>query len=230
VPGNDTHAAAGGAGAAVVCAALALPVVWWAIPIAAASIASPWPDRLEKAPRALWRRVRKRQARHVERKGKPSRLYDRLDRRLRKLQVHRSWTHWLSVGLAIALLLGVLTFGAIVGVGFIGVTLAEHAGSDAAMPTQVWTVAAWGGMFASLGVFIGCALHSFLDGFTMLGSPMLGPWRRERLHIVDKPHWIDDGDEAKLRKLCPVVIVGSVAAHYYSDLAPLITAIYHAVA
>lgn len=230
MPGNDTHAAAGGAGAAVVCAALALPVVWWVIPIAAASIASPWPDRLEKAPRALWRRVRKRQARHTARKGKPSRFYDRLDRRLRKLQVHRSWTHWLVVGLAIALLLGALTFGAIVGLGFVGVTLAASAGSGTAMPTEVWTVGAWAGLFAALGVFVGCGLHSFLDGFTMLGSPMLGPWRRERLHIVEKKHWIDEGDEAKLRKLAPCVIAGAVAVHYYGDLAPLVVELYRAVA
>lgn len=237
MPGNDTHAAAGGAGAGLVCLLVDLPIAWWPIPVLIAGVASPWPDRLEKIPRALWRLVRDRKPR---RRALLS-LQDGLDRRLRKLQVHRRWTHWLSVAVLLALAAGLAAGGALVGVAalvLIGVEAAAH--SDAAMPGEVWTFAPWIAAFTALGVLVGCALHSYLDGYTELGSPMLGvpgcprtqrrvhvpavrfTWRGVRLVPRTAGHWLDKKDEARIRAVAPLVIVACVALHFYADLAPLV--------
>jgi hypothetical protein len=234
VSDNVTHGKVGGAGAAVVCAALAVPIVWWAIPIATAAVASPWPDRLERVPRALWRQLR------------DTRWADgRVDRRLRRLQVHRYWTHWLTTGLTIALVLGAGAFGALIGTSALLLMALEGVAPDRAvtMPAEVWTYAAWMGVFVALGVFVGYALHSYLDGWTELGSPIGGvpglPRTQRRRHVIPKwivrrrarrgrEPWINEADEARLRRWSPRVIVASAAAHFHAVLWPLVVQAFEA--
>lgn len=223
MPSNKTHRPIGGAGAAVVCAAVGLPVLWWVVPIATATYSSPWPDRLERLPRALWRLVHKR----WEQPGRPRR--DRASRLLRRLQVHRYWTHWMSTGVVLGLLAGAVTLGGIVGVVALLLLALEGIAPDSAitMPGEVWTYAGWLGIFVALGVFVGCGLHSYFDTWTELGSPMGGPWCDRRLHLVPKivvrhrarrgkEPWLDEEDEETIRKWCPRVIAASVAAHYHA--------------
>jgi hypothetical protein len=225
MPSNKTHRPIGRAGAAVTCTLLGLPIGWWLVPIAAATYASPWPDHLERVPRAVWRRVHDR----WEQPERPRR--DRASRLLRKLQVHRRWTHWLSVGFAIALLLGAAAAGALVGAAALLLLALEGIAPDRAitMPGELWTFAAWVGVFAALGIFVGYALHSYFDGWTELGSPMGGPWCKRRLHVVPKivarrrarrgkEPWLDDDDEEAIRRWAPRIIVASVALHYRREL------------
>lgn len=233
MPGNDTHAAVGGAGAAVVDLLIGLPIAWWVVPVAAATIASPWPDRLERVPRKLWQRTRTRW---------PN---GNLDRRLRRLQVHRGWTHWIpSTAVAVAIAVGAATAGALLGlVALVLLAVEAAAGSHTTMPTEALTYAPWVGLLAALGAFVGYALHSYLDGWTDLGSPMWGipgrPRTQRRRHAVpgrkrrgkpDPRLWIDEDDEAALRRWAPRVIVLCVVLHYRADLWPLAVQLYDAIA
>jgi hypothetical protein len=255
MPSNKTHRPIGGAGAAVTCAVIGLPIAWWLVPIAAATRAGAWPDKLEKVPRALWRRVRPWELRAGVRlaaarlSGTPAtgwrarrdRGLVKLDRLLRRLQVHRRWTHYIgSTGVALAVLTGAAAAGALVGVLTLGLLLLQGVAPDhaATMPAEAWTYATWVGAFAALGVFVGVALHSYFDGWTELGSPMAGPWCKRRLHVVPKivarhrarrgqEPWLNDEDEATIRKWCPRVIAASVAAHYHAAVWTACEAAYH---
>lgn len=256
MPSNRTHRPVGSAGAAVTCAAIGLPIVWWLVMVTAATVASPWPDKLEKVPRALWRRVRPWEVRASVRladlalNGTPDtswrvrrdRALVKLDRLLRKLQVHRRWTHYVfATGVPIAVIVGAAALGALAGAATLLLMAAEGIAPDRQMtiPGEAWGWAAWIAIFAAFGAFVGYALHSYLDGWTEMGSPMLGPWCDRRLHVIPKwfakrrarrgeEPWINADDEATLRKWAPRVIVASVALHFRADLWPIVVVVYDA--
>lgn len=219
MPGNDTHRLVGTAGAAIVCAALVVPIVWWPVSITAAAVASPWPDHLERIPRALWRRTRRHWA------------DGSLDRRLRRLQVHRGWTHWLSIGLALSIIVGLAAGAAVIGACELLLVGAHGVAPDRSvtMPDQVWAYAPWVGIFAALGVLVGHGLHSYFDTWTELGSPMGGPWCKRRLHTVPKrwaarrerrgrKPWITKDDEVRLQRWAPRIVSACVALHFRHEL------------
>lgn len=236
---NRTHIPVGRAGAAVACAALGVPILLWVVPIVAAHKTSPWPDHLERIPRALWRVNRKRQPR----RRWSRRWHDRLDRLLRRLQVHRRWTHWLSVGFAFAVAVGLAVAAVLFTASTIVVVALEciRPEQPVTMPPEVLQLGAWVALLAALGAFVGYALHTYLDGWTELGSPIGGPWRKERVHVVPKwiirrrarrgrEPWLNQRDEERLRAWAPRIVVACVAVHFHADLVPIFVRLFDAAA
>lgn len=190
MPGNDTHGLVGEALTASLLVALSVPVVWCVPALAGAALGSPLPDKLERPMRAVWRYSRDRPQ------------LARFEARLRQLQRHRWWTHWMITALVVAIVAGVAVMPAafLAAWAVLLVVNGLISGPDIAVPTaEILQYAPWAGLFSAFGLLVGCVAHTFLDRFTEWGSPWWGPWRTERLK-VRKRYRITKKGEKRLRQ------------------------------